>query len=201
MATASYATVFWPLPGASPGAGLAAALLALWSLTLVNAHGVRTAGHVQLVTTVLKLLPLVAIGTIGFLYFEPGHFQPFNPSGGSSISAVTATVTLTLWAFLGIEVATVPADDVRDPARTLRERFGSNGGDGGEAALRGRRGTNALGRATVSVLAFGFSLWAVAGAGADTVYWGFLLLVAGIPVYVAMRWRRVGSSRAREGSG
>ena len=88
VATASYATVFWPLPGASPGAGLAVALLALWSLTLVNAHGVRTAGHVQLVTTVLKLLPLVAIGTIGFLYFEPGHFQPFNPSGGSSISAV-----------------------------------------------------------------------------------------------------------------
>ena len=119
VATASYATVFWPVLGASPGAGLAAALIALWSLTLINAHGVRTAGQVQLVTTVLKLLPLAAVGTIGFLYFQPDHFQPFNPTGGSPIGAVTATVTLTMWAFLGLEVATVPAADVHDPKRTI----------------------------------------------------------------------------------
>ena len=70
VATASYATVFWPVLGISPAAGLATALAALWTLALVNAHGVRTAGLVQLVTTVLKLLPLAAIGTVGFLYFQ-----------------------------------------------------------------------------------------------------------------------------------
>ena len=32
--------------------------------------------------------------------------------------------------------------------------------------------------------AFAYALWAIGGAGADVVYWGFLLLMAGLPVYV-----------------
>jgi amino acid transporter len=36
----------------------------------------------------------------------------------------------------------------------------------------------------VAGLAFAYSLWAIGGAGADTVYWGFLLLLAGLPVFV-----------------
>jgi basic amino acid/polyamine antiporter, APA family len=46
-----------------------------------------------------------------------------------------------------------------------------------------------ISRATgaVALLAFAYSLWAIAGAGKDTVYWGFLLLVCGLPVYVAVR--------------
>ena len=36
----------------------------------------------------------------------------------------------------------------------------------------------------VAGLAFTYSLWAIGGAGAETVYWGFLLLMAGLPVYV-----------------
>ncbi len=47
----------------------------------------------------------------------------------------------------------------------------------------------AVGRMVISVLAFGFSMWAIIGAGQPAVFWGFVLLVAGIPVYVAMRWR------------
>jgi len=41
----------------------------------------------------------------------------------------------------------------------------------------------------VALLAFGYSLWAIAGAGYEVVFKGFLLLLAGIPVYVWMRWR------------
>jgi APA family basic amino acid/polyamine antiporter len=38
-------------------------------------------------------------------------------------------------------------------------------------------------------MAFGYSLWAIAGAGYEVVFKGFLLLLAGIPVYVWLRWR------------
>jgi len=38
----------------------------------------------------------------------------------------------------------------------------------------------------ISALAFLYSLWAISGAGADVVYWGFLLLMAGLPVYVGV---------------
>jgi len=43
------------------------------------------------------------------------------------------------------------------------------------------------GKIAVAVVAFLFSLWAIAGSGKDIVYWGFLLLMAGIPFYVMMR--------------
>ena len=44
--------------------------------------------------------------------------------------------------------------------------------------------------ALVAMLAFGYSLWAIAGAGYEVVFKGFLLLLAGIPpIYVWMRWR------------
>ena len=44
---------------------------AIWLLTWVNVRGVRTAGSVQVVTTILKLAPLVAVGTLGLLYIDP----------------------------------------------------------------------------------------------------------------------------------
>jgi APA family basic amino acid/polyamine antiporter len=54
-----------------------------------------------------------------------------------------------------------------------------------EGAAAGRR--TAAGRLAVAAVAFLYSLWAIAGSGQDAIYWGFLLLVAGLPVYIAMR--------------
>ncbi len=114
-----YMAAFFPVLGENPALGAITALAAIWLLTGVNAVGVREAGVVQLVTTVLKLLPLLAIGTLGLLYLNPEHFRPFNSSGTAPLNAITATATLTLWAFLGLESATIPADSVRDPERTI----------------------------------------------------------------------------------
>jgi APA family basic amino acid/polyamine antiporter len=36
---------------------------------------------------------------------------------------------------------------------------------------------------TVAILAFAYSLWAVAGSGQESVYWGFMLLMIGVPLY------------------
>ena len=53
----------------------------------------------------------------------------------------------------------------------------------------------------VAVLAFVYSVWAIAGAGKEIVYWGFLLLLAGIPVYVWVIWNGKNSEeRSRAGS-
>ena len=43
--------------------------------------------------------------------------------------------------------------------------------------------------AVVAGLAFGYSLWMIAGSGYEVVFKGFMLLTAGIPVYVWMRWQ------------
>jgi len=119
VAFVGYMGVFFPPLSGEPALGAGAALVAIWSLTAVSARGIREAGFVQVVTTILKLLPLLAIGTLGLLYVEPANFQPFNPSGESPFQAITATAALTLWALTGLESATVPADSVQDPARTI----------------------------------------------------------------------------------
>jgi APA family basic amino acid/polyamine antiporter len=43
--------------------------------------------------------------------------------------------------------------------------------------------------ATVAGLAFAYALWTIAGSGYQVVFRGFMLLMAGIPVYVFMKWR------------
>ncbi len=324
VAFVSYMTLFWPALSGNPVLAVGLGLATIWGLTWVNVLGVHTAGVVQLVTTVLKVLPLFAIALFGLFYVDVSNFQPFNASGQSAFSAITATVALTVWAFLGLESGTTPAEHVHEPEKTIpratiigtlgtaviyilgtvsvmgaiapadlagsnapyaeaaRVMWGSWAGyavgagavvscfgalngwlllqgqiplaaarDGlfpkvfgriskydtpahglvfssvlasvllvmnyskslveqftfiillatlntlvpylfcslAELMLRRRLSYNSV----VSVLAFAFSLWAIAGAGPEIVYWGFLLLMLGLPVYVWIRRGRSGS--------
>lgn len=115
----SYLTVFFPVLAVNAYLAVAVALATVWLLTWVNARGVRTAGTVQLLTTILKLIPLVIISVVGLFYIDIEYFTPVNRSGQSTGAAITATITLTLFAFLGLESATIPAGDIRDPERTI----------------------------------------------------------------------------------
>ena len=97
-------------------------LVALGSIVLlagVNVAGVREAGAVQVATTLLKLLPLLAIALFGFARFEPTHFAPFNPTGKGLGSATLGCLALTLWAFQGFESASIAAGEVRDARRNV----------------------------------------------------------------------------------
>lgn len=124
----------FPALVASPVRGAAVALAALWLCAAINLIGVREAGRLQIVTTVLKLLPLLLFGGIAIWLIEPQYLQPANGtlSNGtlsnsmlatdaplSMASTIHATVALTLWAFLGLEAATIPAGAIQDAERTI----------------------------------------------------------------------------------
>lgn len=115
----AYLTPFVPALDATPVAQAAVALSAIWLLTAVNVWGLRGAALLQLVTTVLKVLPLVALATLGLLAVDGANFRPVNVSGVPPLSAVTATAALTLWGFLGLESVTIPADEVERPERII----------------------------------------------------------------------------------
>jgi len=119
VAFVGYMRVFFPsLQNGKYGCLLAIAVV--WALTLLNCVGVRRAGGFQLVTTVLKLLPLALICTVGWLYFKPQLIsQHFNISGESNFMALSNAATITLWAFIGLESATVPAGSVENPSRNI----------------------------------------------------------------------------------
>lgn len=95
------------------------AIVVIWIFTFINTKSIRSVGMVQLISTILKMIPLLLLGTIGFLYFNSDNFTPLNLSGKSDFSAITATAALTLWAFLGLESATIPSDKVINPTKTI----------------------------------------------------------------------------------
>jgi amino acid transporter len=92
---------------------------AIWSVVLVNLKGVKEAGLFAEVTTYTKLVPFAAIALVGLFYVDASHFTEFNPSGKSLLGASAALAPLTMFAFLGLESATVPAGDVKDAKRTI----------------------------------------------------------------------------------
>lgn len=116
----SYLSTLVPVIATVPGASVAVTLALLWLLTFVNCVGVRAAGWVQAVTTVLKLLPLLAVALLGILVVFLRRPMPGLAEGPPlSLDGTTAAATLTLWALLGLESATVPADKVENPERTV----------------------------------------------------------------------------------
>jgi len=118
-----YLTVFYPSLGTNHLAAALVAIGAIWFLTFVNALGVRQGGMVQVATTVLKFVPLALIGIIGLFFMHASHFTPFAPAGlgtgNGMLGGITAAMALTLWAFIGLESATVPAEEVKDPQRNI----------------------------------------------------------------------------------
>lgn len=92
---------------------------AVWLLTLVNIIGVHLAGMFQLVLTILKFVPLILIAIIGIFFIDTQNLTYFNVSGHSNFSALSSGAMLTLWAFLGMESASIPADEVKKPEKTI----------------------------------------------------------------------------------
>jgi APA family basic amino acid/polyamine antiporter len=119
VAFVGYLDPFVPGVVRSPASAALLAVAVMWLLVGVNIAGVRAAGGVQAVTTVLKILPLLVVGGAGLLYFRPEILEAPAASAEPMGAQLVATVTLTLWAFLGLESATIPAGSVRDPARTI----------------------------------------------------------------------------------
>ncbi len=120
IGSVAYLSELVPAIRTTQGAPAITAVALIWILTFLNWRGVKQAGIFQLVTTVLKVMPLLAVIVLAFILIagqdaslikvEP---QPFT------ISAVTAAAILTLWPLLGLESATVPAENVIDPERNI----------------------------------------------------------------------------------
>lgn len=96
-------------------------LLLLWLIVIVNLFGVRAGGRVQIVTTVLKLLPMFAIAALGgwVLLNSPGSYVAHPPTTPITLGGVMVASTIALYAMLGIESASVPAARVDNPGHTI----------------------------------------------------------------------------------
>lgn len=119
IAAVSYLSTLSPGFFAAPAVAPLFAIGFVLLFTAVACTGAHVSGRVQILTTVLKIMPLIAAMVIALMVFgrgdQPAQFAPtpVTPNG------VAAAAALTLWAMLGFECAAVPAARVKDPARTI----------------------------------------------------------------------------------
>jgi amino acid transporter len=112
---AAYAAALWAPLGTGPGR--AAAILALvGSLTWINVVGVRRAIRALDALTLLKGLPLIGLAVWG-LVEAAGTLPPPGPL--PQLGAVEAAALIILYAFIGFENSTVPAEETTDARRTI----------------------------------------------------------------------------------
>jgi APA family basic amino acid/polyamine antiporter len=115
-----YLAVLWPVLGQTMVNTVTTSLIILWSLTLLNLGGARGVGLFQQITTVLKLLPLVAIlFVLGYFALQGGH--QFHPEWQTAYSSaqLTPALGITFFALLGFEGVSVIAGRVRHPERNI----------------------------------------------------------------------------------
>jgi APA family basic amino acid/polyamine antiporter len=95
------------------------ALVGLWVPAVINLVGVRQMAWFQNVTVVLKFVPLLFVGVVGWFFVQNAHFGRFNATGGSLYSGVGLAAGVALFSFIGVEAAAITAKRVRDPRRNV----------------------------------------------------------------------------------
>lgn len=110
---------FFPALATSPILSISLGLSIIWLFTWINTKGIRTSGRVQVVTTVLKVLPLLFVIIVGAFFFDLSNFPAFNLTSESDFAIIPVVATLTMYSFLGIECATIPAENVDNPTVTV----------------------------------------------------------------------------------
>ena len=116
---AGYMGSIFPIFAANSLTQALVAAMGIGVLTWVNIKGISEAATVQLVLTILKIVPLIVIIGLGIAYGDIDNFPSFNPQQLSMAEALASTALLTMWAFIGIEAAVIPTGDVENPKKTV----------------------------------------------------------------------------------
>ena len=118
IAGISYLSHIEPSLGA-PLVAPVATIASIWIFVAVNARGARSGGVVQLITSVLKVLPLIAVALVAADSFGSGAHAAQQTREVFSGGSLAGAAALALFSMLGFECATMPADKIRDPERTV----------------------------------------------------------------------------------
>lgn len=116
---AGYMGSIFPIFAANSLTQALVAAMGIGVLTWVNIKGISEAATVQLVLTILKIVPLIVIIGLGIAYGDIDNFPSFNPQQLSMTEALASTALLTMWAFIGIEAAVIPTGDVENSKKTV----------------------------------------------------------------------------------
>jgi APA family basic amino acid/polyamine antiporter len=106
---------FAPLAGGRWGT-LVLLTVVLAGLAAVNIRGVRQGARLNIVSTLVKLAPLVVLAVAGLFAIDPAHLR-WQES--PTVPAMARASIFLIFVFAGIESALLPSGEVKDPARTV----------------------------------------------------------------------------------
>jgi APA family basic amino acid/polyamine antiporter len=107
-------------PAMASGPGLiAVALGCIVILLAVNLGGARSAGTLQVIATLIKIVPLIAVVLFVAIHLGTGRpVEPLEPTP-IGIAAITTAGALMLFSLTGFEAAVVTANVTRDSTSTI----------------------------------------------------------------------------------
>ena len=104
----------------SPVSTLVATAAVIWLLTFINILGPRMVGALEAWTVLLAIIPILGIALFGWFWFDTDKFMSgWNVSGDSDMRAISRAASMALWAYMGIESATVSAGVIENPKRNV----------------------------------------------------------------------------------
>lgn len=82
-------------------------------LSFINYRGVKLSANLEDFFTVGKLLPIILFIAVGLFFIRPQNYFPLIPQNVSVVPAVGTAILLALWPFLGVEIITVPEEEIK----------------------------------------------------------------------------------------
>lgn len=88
--------------------------------TVANFGGARITGRIGAVTVWGVIVPVVVVALLGWFWFSGTTWtEAWNPRNLDFLPAVGSSISITLWAFLGLESACANADAAENPERDV----------------------------------------------------------------------------------
>ena len=119
VAIVSALSFFFPELVTNPFYATITGLSFIWFFTFTSSKGIKSSGKIQILTTIAKLIPLVLIILFGFFIFDLEIFPEFNLTDQNDFEILPVVAVMTLYAFLGLECASIPAENIKNPEKTI----------------------------------------------------------------------------------
>ena len=120
ISAVGYLATFFPSMSATPVATCISVIGLLWLTTVANFGGPNVTGKIGSITVWGVIIPVGVICLIGWFWFSKDIFlAAWNPKGMSIAQGMGSSISLTLWAFLGMESAAQNSSAVENPKRDV----------------------------------------------------------------------------------
>ncbi|OOF60475.1 putrescine-ornithine antiporter [Rodentibacter sp. Ppn85] len=95
-------------------------IVTLWLATVLNFGGARITGNISSFTIWGVIIPVVGLCIVGWYWFDGSlYINSWNPHNVPTFEAIGVSISMTLWAFLGLESACANADAVENPEKNV----------------------------------------------------------------------------------